>query len=691
MASGIVINGQLVLTPGPYTTTVASALGGSNPSTRGIIAVLTDAKAGGEPKVPVLLSQSASLRDWLKADPYLAADLDKACFSPSKDQRVPNGASGVLFVRVNPATRASVTKNTPTYATPAIVYRAADYGALGNAVKVKQETGPVVTVTDGVTTDVINAAAPAGVPMLVLAYDWPTVHAYINWMKAIVLPFGGTDRDAGVYIRWNVTHADDSTWTIDPAVDFLCIDGVLSIEQADQSATKEYVVTGVDKATGLVATETVSFGLHDTKKDTTHAWSSLTSIAIDVLTVGGSATFEADAIAMPAATYNTIGKVIDRVNSYGGAVGFRASSGTGRTSFLVTDMDRLAGVDTSEFATVALEIGGVSPAAGAGFFDTVHAYVAAINAGTTLITAEKADECYGLPANFAYAFLTGGADNTAAPEDWSDALNAIKHVNCSAVWCNSTDPAVHALLKTHVYESNGRGRMERQGYVGIDMSGTLASLTELRAAIAALNYCGIADPCVQQVKDFDLNGDVATYGPQWLALRMAAMEQGRRNEDSILFATMDIQGYVDQKTTWDSYGYTEQLCGAGAAFVQQDPQTLVYRIANESTAHMADDNPVLTSPFAVGSWLRSTQNVRRVLFAVIGRGNWTGSAEDVKNIINRELQRQVDGKEIKAFDAKKTTVIDLGNAYKPAWSIAPAEAIKFIDGTAYIARIPSNA
>lgn len=693
MASGIVINGQLILTPGVYTRTVASALGGTNPAARGILAVITEAKAGGAPAQPVLLSNSSALRTWLKGDPYLAADLDKACFSPSKDPRIPNGAQAVIFVRANPADLATLTK--AAGAVNEVVFSASDYGALGNNIKVKQaggsSTGKKVTVTDGVTTDVIDNIGAN--PMLNVSYDDTSETAYVNWVKGIVLPFDATNYDAGVYVRWNAKHASGSgataTWTWNSSVK-LVVDGPISVTNLDSASGVDYVFHGVDKDTGLAANETVTFAAHTaTTKTTTTNWSSITSIVLPDL-AGADVTFEADAIAMPASTYNTLGKVIDRINSKGGDYKFSASAPfTGRTSFLVTDMDRTSGANGTEFGSGAADV----TIPGKDFAANLHYYVAAINAGTSLLTCAKADNATGLPDDFtAYEFLTGGADNTADGSDWQAALDSIKNVNVSAVWVNSVEASVLSKLNSHVYYANGRGRMERVGYVGIaEDDGSTSTLSELRANIAALNYCGLADPWVQPIKDYDLDGVVQTYGPQWGALRCAAMEQGRNAEDSILFATMDIVGYVDEGTTWDSYNYTEQLCDAGAAFVQQDPRSLVFRIMNESTTHKTDDNPVLTSPFAVGSWLRSTQNVRIKLFDRIGRGNWTGGAETCKSVINAELERQVAAHEIKAFDPSKTTVDDLGNAFNAAWAVAPAEAIKFISGTAYVTRIPSNA
>jgi hypothetical protein len=117
----------------------------------------------------------------------------------------------------------------------------------------------------------------------------------------------------------------------------------------------------------------------------------------------------------------------------------------------------------------------------------------------------------------------------------------------------------------------------------------------------------------------------------------------------------------------------------------------MWRVERAVTAHLIDDNPIFTSAYANESANFSTKNVRRRIEKQIGRGDFTGSAEDVRRLAVTELNRQVTKKEIKGFIMTSVTVVDLGNGFDVDYEAAFAEETLFINQTAHAVRIPTSA
>ena len=673
------VNGQTTRRPGVFSKTDGSALAGVGPASRGILALLLESPYGGSPLTINDISNAGQFKR-LIPDP-LGTPLAKCLFNPSADPRIPSGVTGVKVIRVNPALRASLTVG----ADPDMKINAYDWGVFGNSVQVKMETGTLasskkVTAVLGSTTEVKDSIV-VNTPVLNLSLtDSITdvdVTAHVNTASVAPRHTLGEAGASSVAIHQAVSIAEAHTWT--PAAgDSVAFDSKITFQTVTAQTGKTATVIGIDKATGLPVTDTVN--CTNTPTSTTHDFSAVTSIQIPgTLATDTTVAVSWYAFDLSPVTFNTIGKVIAKVQTQADR-GFAATAGIGQTTFAIADMDAAGPTSLPGAGTVVP------------FLAQLYYLITAINSNFTLITAERVTATGdAIPTNFGPTALAGGTDGVADLAAYTAGLNLLKSQDVSHVVCMTTDASVAAALKDHVQYMAGIGRNERYGFVGLPAK---SSKADIQSAIVALADRNIV-PWINEVGLYDYTGTPTVYGPEYEALAEAACDCGRSNEYGLTWTYPDFLAVYENPgsgaANWTSQDDAETLLGYAANFCSYNPANSIWRVERAVTAHLIDDNPIFTSAYANESANFSTKNVRRRIETMIGHGVFTGTAEDVRQLTLTELQRQVTAKEIKAYDPRSVTVVDLGNGFDVDYMAAFTEELLFVNQTAHAVRIPTSA
>jgi hypothetical protein len=668
MADGFTFQGQLVYTPGVYGEVNVSELGGSGPTSRGIVAVLGEWARGGEPKKPRAFTSGLGF-----AQVYPARDatiLSKLLFAPSKDaERIPNGAQSAVMIRVNPATRAQLELLDST-ATVAATVQAADWGVYGNEIQVTVASGTVsgkkVTVVDadGVTWVKDNVGAQNA---LRLTYTATPGQAVATMLAAVYPNATGTSPAAQVTYSFTRTGGIAA---FNPAA-WMAFDGTLTFTYTDPGADKVIVVKGIDKVTGEATTESVTAGNGTTTVTTAGSWSEVTEIDISAMpatdvTVSGSA------FALAANTYNTVQKVADRINTVGR--GFAAVRLVAITPFAMSNMDELTAQDIN----------------GASKTFTANLWHFVTNATFSAVTITRAATGKAIVANSSAASLAGGTDGTAGTSDWTAGLLAAQAVNATHIVVLTGTEAVHSLVGDHVTYMNGRGRNERTAFVGPDSG---EGFDDLYARIAALGSRNVTF-CPQRIVIRDDTGENVTLEPCYAALLAAACDAGAKVDVGLTHASVDVVDVYDEPSlaldAWSVAVDRERLLQYGFNVIEA-AQTGGWRWARGVTTNVADNNPFKCSIYANKNINLSLKNVRAEVEEFIGRGNAAVSSSVVRSAVVTELERQKAAREIREFDPKTVVAIPAGNAYAIAYSADPGEEIQFISVRPNMVRLNTTA
>jgi len=684
MSDYIVVDGRRQFAPGVITKADASSVGGRGPVSRGTIAILHEAGRGGEPAVPQLCSNPNYLRQLLPPrEGYL---FGKYAFRPSSNtERIPGGAEKVYLVRTTPATQASLTVPDGA-AVSAAVFAALDWGLYGNEIQITiaagTSSGKKVTVGYDGEDEVFDNIGDFDV--FTLKYN-PTAGQTVTSMAATVTPLATEGGTPVLSVAYSFARTGGAV-AFNPAT-WMAFDGTIT---ATSAGVGDIVITGVDKATGVVTTETIDpNGASDT---TATAFSSVTSIDASAH-AAVSVTYTGNAFALDIGTYDTAQKVVDRVNLIGAGltgpvdplVGFVAAMLT-PTTMACTDLDYAAAVDVNNaLGTFAADL---------------YEFIEGVD--SEVVSCTRATGAKNLAASLSITALAGGANGVATTASVQAALDAIRdldtrHVVLMATAAGTADSFAE-LLEAHVKER--AGKYERVGYFGTTTYATKKTDPGvdpggLFQRTARRNYRGMVFT-PQEVRDYDETGTPVWLPPYYTALLAAGCQAGRLNEASVIWATVDVLDVRDYPgavsgTNWTVANDKEELLEYGCHILEKLPGTGLIRWAADQTCHLSDNNPIYSSQVANESSDLSIQNVRRVVEDLIGFTNVVVTEGRVKDAVDRELGRQVEAKEIKAYERQTIAVIPGGNYFDVSYNFQPAEATKWIVQRAHIRRLSAAA
>lgn len=140
MPTSIFFNGRRIVVPQAASRIDASALDAVGPSAVGIVALLGEAE-GGEPLTCSVDNDLTSPQG--AQDQYRSGDLRTGAlfaFNPSQDDAIPGGAQRIIPIKVNPATRSTLTL-ADSLAADSVDLTSADYGQFTEQISIDVDSG----------------------------------------------------------------------------------------------------------------------------------------------------------------------------------------------------------------------------------------------------------------------------------------------------------------------------------------------------------------------------------------------------------------------------------------------------------------------------------------------------------------------------------------------------------------------
>lgn len=184
----VFFDGRLITTPASASIVDDSGMFNKNISVGNVLALIGRAD-GGKPFAPLRFGSASEARAVLRGDLNTIKAIEKA-FDPSAET---NGASAVVFIRINPATQSTLTLKDSAQ-NDVISLVSTDYGRLTNNIKVKIEAGSLFGKK--VTTQVENnyfSADNVGRNALSVAYVGAEASATVSVDNAkVTLKAGAT-------------------------------------------------------------------------------------------------------------------------------------------------------------------------------------------------------------------------------------------------------------------------------------------------------------------------------------------------------------------------------------------------------------------------------------------------------------------------------------------------------------------
>lgn len=661
-APSTTIDGQTFFTPGVRSVLNGDSLAKGGAAPAGIVAVLGVFERL-TPKTPTSVSAPDDMRKKL---PTLGPRIANLLYESSADAKVRGRPNGVYLVRVNPATRASAVLKDAN-AVDVLKLEADDYGVYGNQAWFKAENGTAAnsqkfTIGRGASFVVVDN---------ILLEVFSLTNADTTELAALKLIVDPTPSTGKVQVTFqSIAFAlNTDPKTITPTK--LAFDGALTLtlDQVSGNAGTQAVVSGRNKAGALVS-EVVTFGAATTVRTTTTLWSDVTSIVTSADATATTLTLSGDAWNLPITDYDTVAKVLEKIDLYAGR-GYVTARLTGE-DFNIVDLDAIASPG------IAAENLNVAKSK-ANLFETIRR----INAEAALYVAASKVSGGKLPAaNVATGFLGGGGEGSTADSDWQTALDNIRDIECDTVVVLSSSASIHAKLSAHLRYMEGDGRDERAGFVG---AATGESLDTLKTRKIALNNRNCA-LCGQEIQVYSASGAKEWLEPYWQALQVAGLFASLRVGVGLTEKIMNVLD-VRNATSWSPQP------GNGSEDVIKNGILAYYKhkkgfkkLLRQVTTYSQTTHEVygLVAPNASAN--RSIKNVRAVIEPFLGDPDVDVTDTFLKRTTIDELNRQVTDKEITAFDPESVTFVPITGGYKGAYALAPVGTLEFVNITGNLVR-----
>lgn len=402
-------------------------------------------------------------------------------------------------------------------------------------------------------------------------------------------------------------------------------------------------------------------------------------IALQVMWVGNISTGRTVALAgstfrAPLATYKTLQRVVD----------FAVSNGLHTASSLSTSPATQPSSDLDPTNLAGPSINGVDGS----LQGTLAAIVDRINSNSQLVTAAKSAGATLPPTTTAApVYLSGGSEGTTTITQWQQAFALLAKRRVNIIVPLTEDPAVHALLLTHLNDRAGRLRSEANGYVGIAASGvgeTRANIKTKIRSLASRNISALSQECKRIDPD---TGESAWWPPYALAVMAAGMQAGGAVGEPL---THKVPGVSDirNSATWDTQNDAEEMIDAGLMFAEnRDGEGI--RFVRSVTTYLADDNLGFCEMSANASANTAVFEFRRRLEQKVGQRGLAGSAAAIKGLAHAVLSELVDDQIIVAFRALQ--IEQVGDVFPVSVEMAPVLPINFIPTTVHLVTVSQAA
>lgn len=745
MPTAIYFNGRRINRPQAVSKIDASALAGVSPAAVGIVALVGTAEGGkplDASDTQDLTRPEKALERFRSGNLRAACQF---CFQPSADEDVPGGAQRIVPVKVNPAVQAAATLPDSVPADSIVFTSAdygLFTNQINLEVAAGTTAGKKITVVFEDDSEVFDNVG--GDAVFTLGYvpgseGYGTALATLNATQLDIVATKAktglvAERTADIAAPGTLIYASDNAGDTTQTVTVYGLNGTTPVQETktlngttNVAGTQTFSkVLGCKKSAATLGTVTVTSTVPTTlfsmtagvltrgialltncpatgalttvALDTTAAvdvcifgkgasgsaqgerwnftgtasqagvstWSQLEVIALGDVAGARTLTVTAHAATVLHANYPTVQKAVDRLNALDGFTA--AASVSNATSYRMSTLDYVSSVN----------IFNLTPS----FKGDLQAILDAINNGSGIVTAARAAGATSAPANTtAPVFLAGGSEGTTTITQWQQAFAELKKRRVNIIVPLTEDPAVHALLLSHLVDRAGKLRSEANGYVGIGTAGGAGETkTNIKAQIRALQSRHIS-AVSQEIQKFDPDTGEATYYAPWMTAVVAAGMQAGSAIGEPLTYKVPICTDIRQDSSWSTVDDDEEMIDAALMFLEKVDGVGI-RWVRSLTTHLADDNVVFSEMSANESLNTAVYRFRQALEKRVGKRGLAGSAGAIKGIASDEAGRLVDDEILVAF--RNITVEQIGDVFPVSVEFAPVLPINFIPITVHL-------
>ncbi|MGB9660651.1 MAG: phage tail sheath subtilisin-like domain-containing protein [Moorellaceae bacterium] len=531
--SSVYFAGQQIIKPGVYSRVDPTSLTPIEYGATGRIALI-GTSVGGPPVSATLNSPSNTpgpvfwLNDPLQAKQILKGGdlLDAARFAwnPSPDG---NGADLIAFVRVNPATQASLTLK-DTQGNPCLILTSKDWGAWTNNIQVSIQngtnSGKVVSLQcyqyniqeggPGTSADNLGNA-------FTLQYKGNATSAVLNITNSLPAPAaptlaasttGGNLATGTIYVKVTALNASgESAASPEANVAVTGPTGSVTVSwQAVPGATKYNVYASNTSGTEIFVAQVTGTSYTITSLPTSGAAAPTTNTTSKNLTItltGQTDGSQSIDICLDPAKDNRYSTLQALVNYLAGQSGYTASL-MGNGSMPSTYLDPVTSQNITTAYTVTAQLGSI---------------IYWINTYSQLVTAKQANSNnYNPPANIDYTNLAGGSDGNPTNTDWQNAISALRKQDVQFVVPLTNDASIHAMFDAENKYLAQNGIAYRRGFYGGALGETdtqvqtrAQNLNSDRAVLAPVGFY-----------QYDSQGNYKLFPPYMLAAIFAGIAAG---------------------------------------------------------------------------------------------------------------------------------------------------------------------
>lgn len=441
------------------------------------------------------------------------------------------------------------------------------------------------------------------------------------------------------------------------------VSGVVTVASSAPAAGANVVVRGLSPTGAAIAER---FDMSASPVVGATAFSKITQIELGDIPGGTTITITCKAAETSHSAYKTVQRVVDYLN---GLDGFTANALIGNaTTFLMADAD---------YAAAASLVG-----AARSFYADLYAFAEALNDGSAYVTAARAAGATAVPANTASAvYLAGGTEGATTITQWQQAFDLLKKRRVNIIVPLTRDPAVHALLLTHLKERAGRLRSEANGYVGLGTAGgageTRANIKSQIVAIQSRHVGAVAQEVQRYHPD---TGEATWFPPHYHAVIAAGAQAGSPIGEPLTRKLMNVLD-VRNDSSWSVVDDVEEMIDAGL-IVAENVEGSGVRWVRSVTTHLADDNVVFVEVSANEAADRAVFELRRRLDLKVGKRGLSGSAATIKGLaagVLGELQTDEILVQWRALQVEQ-----IGDVFPVSVEIAPVLPINFIPITVHL-------
>jgi hypothetical protein len=469
---------------------------------------------------------------------------------------------------------------------------------------------------------------------------------------------------------------------LEPLVDCAVAGSALSYV-GDGATTARVTVYGLNAA-GVVQTEVVLLA-GTTPVAGTATWSRIDYLALGELAGGVVLTVSGNAVSVsigPEKARTTLQQVADRFN---GTLGFTCVLITGRTSFLVKDLDVVAATSCKSPTTPV-------------FYANAYLIVEAVNAKSALVAATRGTPGTGAPTNTSDAvYLAGGHEGSATPgqegtptastSDYQACLDLLTKVRVNSIVVLTHTPAIHAALAAHIQYMNGPGKSERDGAVGVQNSGDTgyATKTEIKAQIIDLNTRNIR-VWAQGIGRYNADGDREIMTPKFGAAMLLGAQAGSPVGTSLTRKFMNILD-LEQDASWNPVDDAEEMIQAGLVFAETI-DGIGRRVVRNITTHLSSSNIAYTEASANEAINYSVYTYRQAMEAFVGKSGFSGTVVAAEGEALQTLNLLVGVSLVAYKGLSLSLTLDV---METDVEMAPVLPINFVKITNHIVSIPQSA